>query len=315
MTSQIDPTLGGTLDGSGQVSADQMQTALETARDEISALQAASGAFTALSDTPSTYVTRAKQTLRVNATSTALEFVNATGHQDPGTDTVGDDDKTLVVGTAKDVQSWETTLTANRNCTLPTANLYVGLRYRITRSAGGSFYLRVSGLDAGGLGTYDLYQHEGVAVEYDGSKWTKLGLLRISRQLDLRDELLKNAKIEAYTEVESAVSPSAGTVTLDCSAAQVFVLTASSNVSTWALTNVDSAAHTNFVVYWVQDATGGRTAAWTFTVNGVAATAKWSGGIAPVVSSDANAIDVFQFLIRSASITTIYGFQSGAAFA
>lgn len=317
MASTVDPTLGGTLLGAGEIDSDEMYTALEAIRQELSALQTAvlDIAFTAISDVPSTYASRAKQTLQVKSSEDGLEYINHTGHQDPGRDTVGDAAKTLTVGTAKQLQEWATTLTANRTCTLPASNRYAGLNYRIQRTAGGDFNLTVSGLDSGGAGTYALRQNEVLDVYFDGTDWKIAAFARLSRVIDMRDALLKNAKIEAYTEAETAVSPSAGVVTLDCSTAQVFVVTASANITSWTLTNVDSSAHTSFFVYLTQDATGGRTVAWTFTVNGGAATALWPGGAAPTVSSAASAQDCYQFLIRSADLTKVRGFPAGQAFA
>ncbi len=309
MTSAIDPTLGGTLPGTGEVSTVAMQTALQSAADEITALQGAgAGRFVGLLDTPVTYATYGKQIPQVNAAEAALEFVHHVGDQDPGRDLPGDANSTLTVGggsPSKHMQEWATTLTANRTCALPTANLGTGKSYIIRRSAGGTYYLRVTNLGAGAAATFDLYQNEALYVEYDGSQWNHY-FAGTTRAIDMRDSLLNRAKIGSYTEVESAVSPSAGTVTLDCDAAQVFVVTLNGNVSTIALTNVDASAHTSFLAYFKQDNVGGRTVAWTFTVNGVSASVKWGGGNAPTVTSTASATDKYLVSILSSSLTVVY---------
>ena len=314
MVSAIDPTLGGTLPGTGEISAAAMQVNLQVAADEISALQAVIAAllFRQLGDVPNTYSTHGKKVAAVKATADGIEFVQHVGHQDPGRDVVGDAAKTLVVGTAKEMQEWATTLTANRICELPVSNVYAGLEYTIKRSAAGAYYLRLDNLGPGAVDTFDLYQGEWARCRYDGSQWNLVAFGSSGRGIDLRDGLLRNAKIEAYTEVEAAVAPATGTLALDCAAAQVFVVSLTGNVSTIALSNVDTGAHTSVFLYMTQDGTGGRTVAWSFTVNGNAASVLWPGGAAPTVSSAAASRDVYQLTIRSADLTVIHAFPAQA---
>lgn len=78
----------------------------------------------------------------------------------------GDASVTLVSGSAK-TQRWNTTLTAARTVTLPTAEIFDGMKFRIVReaSAGGAH-----DLDVGGLKTFS-GASEWADVEYDGSAW------------------------------------------------------------------------------------------------------------------------------------------------
>jgi hypothetical protein len=316
VTSAVDPTIGGSLTGSGEIYAKtgdgttSLQEQLAIIASEISAAQLAlaSLTLTSVSGFPNTYLTYGQQIPQVNSAENALEFVHHVGDQTPGRDAIGDASLTIAVPSspnAKHMQEWATTLTANRTCALPTANLGTGKSYIIKRSAGGAFYLRVTNLGAGAASTFDLYQNEALYVEYDGSQWNAY-FAYTTRAIDMRDSLLNRALIGSYTEKEASVTPSAGTVTLDCDTYQVFDISLTGNVSTIALTNVDASAHTSFLAYFVQDVVGGRTVAWTVTINGNAATVKWGGGVAATVSSAANAVDKYLFSIRSASLTVCY---------
>lgn len=59
-------------------------------------------------------------------------------------------------------------------------------------------------------------------------------------------------------------------------------------------------------LYIAQDATGGRTITWP--------TVKWAGGVAPVISTAANAIDIYTFFTMDGG-TTWFGNQAGKGYA
>jgi hypothetical protein len=79
-----------------------------------------------------------------------------------------------------------------------------------------------------------------------------------------------------------AATTASSTTSLDLSTGNVFTINLSTNISTLTLTN---AAVGTYLVKFVQDATGSRTvsfpAAW-----------KWAGGIAPVLTTTANKLDI-----------------------
>lgn len=87
----------------------------------------------------------------------------------------------------------------------------------------------------------------------------------------------------------------------------VFEAILTENVTVLALTNppaVDRAGSVTLILR--QDGTGGRTVAWPGAV-------KWAGGMPPLVTSAANAIDVYAFVTRDDGVTW-YGFPGGQDF-
>lgn len=81
-----------------------------------------------------------------------------------------------------------------------------------------------------------------------------------------------------------AVASSGGTLAIDCTASNVYTLTMNENVTTFNLTNPAQGQTINVV--FTQDGTGSRTLTpWP-------ASFKWPGGIVPVLSTNASAIDI-----------------------
>lgn len=77
---------------------------------------------------------------------------------------------TLTAGSAR-TQRFNTVLTANRTVTLPTSDVFNGMKFRVAREAGatGAFNLTVGGIRV--LGAASTW----VDVEYDGSAWRVTG--------------------------------------------------------------------------------------------------------------------------------------------
>jgi len=87
---------------------------------------------------------------------------------------VGDEDKTLTIGTDNRLQEWNTDLTADRTVTLDTTDAIYGDRFTIYRTAGGNFDLIIGSLKTTGVESVTV-------VEYTGAVWrlvsyTPLGL-------------------------------------------------------------------------------------------------------------------------------------------
>ena len=89
-------------------------------------------------------------------------------------DTVGDADKTLTVGSSHNIQTWNTTLTADRTVTLSTVGAMNGDRWTIYRTAGGDYNLIIGSVQTTGIKSMTV-------VEYRDGAWrlvsyTPLGL-------------------------------------------------------------------------------------------------------------------------------------------
>jgi hypothetical protein len=106
-------------------------------------------------------------------------------------------------------------------------------------------------------------------------------------------------KSTSLRETKSAVVQSTGTLTVDCSTANVFEFTPSQNITTLTITNIPTSGDAYAMIFKV---TG---SAYTITWP---AAVKWAAGTAPTLST-ANT-DVFVLLTVDAG-TTWYAFVSG----
>jgi len=100
----------------------------------------------------------------------------------------------------------------------------------------------------------------------------------------------------AQGTTESVPAISAGALTLNFDASNLFEVSLTENVTSMTITNTTHPG--TRVLKFTQDVTGGRTVAWPAAI-------KWSGGTAPTVTATANAVDVYTFLVDSAG--AIYG--------
>ena len=88
----------------------------------------------------------------------------------------------------------------------------------------------------------------------------------------------------SYMDIDT-VSASGSTVTLDMDQTNQFRVDMGANVTTFNVTN--AADGQGLVIRFAQDSTGSRTIAWPSEF-------KWPGGVTPVLSTGANAVDVLQ---------------------
>jgi hypothetical protein len=107
-------------------------------------------------------------------------------------------------------------------------------------------------------------------------------------------------------ETVATNSSATGAVTLNLTNGNVFSLTLTGNV-TLTFSGASAGKACSFAVYLKQDSTGSRTITWPSGV-------KWSGAVAPVLSTAANALDVVVFESLDGG-TTWYGSLVGTAFA
>jgi hypothetical protein len=109
--------------------------------------------------------------------------------------------------------------------------------------------------------------------------------------------------LTGYREAYSAVTSSSNTATLDFSAATVFQLTLSEDVSTFTWSNAPSSGTAfGFTLRVIQDSTA-RTITWPAAVD-------WPGASAPILSTGSGDVDVFTFFTTDGG-TTYYGFTAG----
>jgi hypothetical protein len=110
-------------------------------------------------------------------------------------------------------------------------------------------------------------------------------------------------------ETYVTANPSSNVITIDLSTGTVFNSSLTANVNSFTISNPTAGKANNFAIIMTQDSTGGRTVTWTFTSK----TLKWPGGIPPLVSSAANAIDIYSFVSNDGG-STWYGFAGGQLF-
>lgn len=103
---------------------------------------------------------------------------------------------------------------------------------------------------------------------------------------------------------ETVVATSAnGTVNLDLSISSIFQHTSSGGNTTFTFSNPPSSGTAQyFTVIFIQDGTGGRTLTWPNS-------AKWTDGQTPVITTTANAVDVFTFVTIDGGTTYLGSFS------
>lgn len=82
------------------------------------------------------------------------------------------------------------------------------------------------------------------------------------------------------------------TQALDCSLSNVFTLTMTGNISSWSVSNPKDGQTVN--IFITQDGTGNRTMVWPTNT-------RWPGGTAGVLSTAANAVDLFVATYRASN--------------
>lgn len=103
--------------------------------------------------------------------------------------------------------------------------------------------------------------------------------------------------------ISTATATGATTVNLTNGNVHKLTLTGAVTLTFSGATNGSGCSMT---LYIAQDATGGRTITWP--------TVKWAGGVAPDISTAANAIDIYTFFTMDGG-TTWFGNQAGKGYA
>lgn len=116
-------------------------------------------------------------------------------------------------------------------------------------------------------------------------------------------QTLTNKKITGLDETKTAPSISAGTLTLDCNAGNVFAVSLNANITTLSFSNVPTTGTAYaLTLSFTADGTA-RTVAWGAAV-------KWPGGTAPTLTSTNGKVDTFVLTTWDGG-TTWYAFVAG----
>ena len=127
--------------------------------------------------------------------------------------------------------------------------------------------------------------------------------LTIGGSLQLANNVANNATLRAYKEFVATTGGVSGATTIDLSVSNVFRHTLTGN-TTYTFSNPPTTGTLySFTLITTQDATGGRVITWP-------AAAKWPGGLLPPGTTNANAIDVWNFITYDGG-TTYLGTLSG----
>jgi len=121
-------------------------------------------------------------------------------------------------------------------------------------------------------------------------------------------------RFKTYYEIAKPVSSSGGVVTLDLSEAQTFVLTTTEAVTHFVATNAVAGSTASFTVQVIQGSTGYTVDIDDFrTTGGASIPLRWPGGVAPVVTSTASAVDIYSFMTFDGA-SNLYGVVGGQNF-
>jgi len=125
-------------------------------------------------------------------------------------------------------------------------------------------------------------------------------------------------RLKSYVTTVGTATIASNAVTLDCSVAQTFNLTVSSNVNEFLLSNIPNNSSV-ITLKITQNSTGGfGVGIDTFkTTTGTAIPVYWPGGVTPGVTTTASKTDIYSFMIfDGATITSsgLYGVIGGQNF-
>ena len=137
-----------------------------------------------------------------------------------------------------------------------------------------------------------------------------IGLTNPTANLEVRG----HTKLKTYSEEVQSLSSSSGIVTIDLTKAQTFELTTTESITKFVIQNVPSGS-SSFTIKNTQNATG----TWFVSVDsfesqgGTSIPVYWPGGVIPVVTTAANATDIYSFKTFDGG-NTLYGVVGGQNF-
>ena len=156
--------------------------------------------------------------------------------------------------------------------------------------------------------TVNLLNTTATTINLGGAATTiNLGPTGGTGAIDVNRNTIQEATLKFYNETTSAPAISAGTLTLDLSAAQVFTVSLNANVTTLTISNTPATASRSigFTLILTADGTA-RTVTWGAAV-------LWPAGTSPTLTSTNGKKDVFSFVTTDGG-TTWLGFTGGQNF-
>ncbi len=143
-------------------------------------------------------------------------------------------------------------------------------------------------------------QCEANAGTDDGRIVTPLKLAaRLAQLINMADAILQRPVLKDYGETLQAIGNTSTACTINLENGNAFSATLTGNC-TFTFSNPSaSGVHCSFILYLLNDGTGGRTTTWPAAV-------KWAGGSQPSRSTDANDMNIYTFFTKDAG-TTWYG--------
>jgi len=143
-------------------------------------------------------------------------------------------------------------------------------------------------------------------LSYNGSEWKPASAISVSSIVAVSADL-SSVKLSKYVEPKSTVTISSSSITLNLNNAQVFEISATSNISSITIQNPDSRSSIvqGFTIIFSADGTQRTVTNW--------GSIKWSGGTGPTLTATNNKKDILSF-ISPDNGTNWYGFIGGQNF-
>lgn len=280
------------------------------------------GSLTDLTDTPGSYLTTGGRFLRANVSETAVEFalIDAAALADGAVTSakLADDAVSSAKIAADAVGSAEIAAAAVTGAKIADGAVATA---KLANAAVTSAKLASNAVDSGkivaGAVTADKIAAGAVSTTglADGAVTAAkiaadavgAGQLQDGIPIHMQDQQLTRPQLKDFSETSTTPGISSGSLTLDLETGNVFEVTLTEDVSSLILANPPAAGSAGSATLILrQDATGGRTLVWPSSV-------LWDGGVAPLVTPAANAIDICAIVTRDGGATW-FGFLGGRDF-
>ena len=282
----------------------------------------APGSLTDLTDTPDSYLAQGGKFLRANAGQTTVEFAlidasaiadgavstakladNAVGAAKIGPDAVGSATIAAAAVTSDKIADGAVAIAKLANAAVTSAKIASNAvdGAKIAAAA-----VTADKIAAGAVSTAKLADGAvtaaKIAADAVGASQLQDGI-----PITMQGALLSGPELRDYAETSPAPAISAGALTLDLATGNVFDVTLTQNVTSLILGHPPAAGRAGSATLIVrQNAAGGRTLAWPGSM-------LWAGGMPPLVTPAANAVDLYAFITRDGG-TTWFGFPGGQDF-
>ena len=280
------------------------------------------GSLTGLTDSPNSYLAQGGRFLRANVDETAVEFalIDATAIADGavatakladdavsaakiGADAVGNAKIAAAAVTSDKIADGAVAIAKLANAAVTAAKIASNAvdSSKIAAAAVTGGKIAVGAVSSAALADGAVTSAK-IAADAVGASQLQDGI-----PIHMQDQLLTRPQLKDFSETSTTPVISSGSLTLDLETGNVFEVTLTEDVTSLILANPPAAGSAGSATMILkQDATGGRTLAWPGSV-------RWAGGVAPIVTSAANAIDICAIVTRDGGATW-FGFLAGKDF-